>query len=134
MAVDHSTRYRLNRNWLHQFRRLGVRWERPELHEAGMHLACAFICHSELRSTRLLPGDCPWPRRAVGPTTPNVSTFAFHAGGKRAARMLALGGPLAIRGFVGHLAREATIGFEALARARGQTRRAASRTSASCRV
>lgn len=38
MAVDHSTRYRLNRNWLHQFRRLGVRWERPELHEAGMHL------------------------------------------------------------------------------------------------
>ncbi len=57
MGVDHSTRYRLKRNPLHQFRRLGVRWEHPELHEAVMHLACAFICHSEVRSTRLLPGD-----------------------------------------------------------------------------
>jgi hypothetical protein len=26
MGVDHSTYYRLNRNWLHQLRRLGVRW------------------------------------------------------------------------------------------------------------
>jgi transposase len=31
--------------WLHQFRRLRIRWERrPELHQAFMHLACAFIC------------------------------------------------------------------------------------------
>jgi transposase len=31
--------------WLRQFRRLRIRWERrPELHQAFMHLACAFIC------------------------------------------------------------------------------------------
>ena len=31
--------------WLHQFRRLRIRWERrPELHQAFMHLACAFSC------------------------------------------------------------------------------------------
>jgi hypothetical protein len=30
---------------LHQFRRLRIRWERrPELHQAFMQLACAFIC------------------------------------------------------------------------------------------
>jgi len=37
--------------WLHQFRRLRLRWERrPELHEAFMHLACAFICQRFLRA------------------------------------------------------------------------------------
>jgi transposase len=37
--------------WLHQFRRLRIRWERrPELHEAFMHLACAFICQRFLRA------------------------------------------------------------------------------------
>jgi transposase len=37
--------------WLHQFRRLRVRWERrPELHEAFMHLACALICQRFLRA------------------------------------------------------------------------------------
>ena len=37
--------------WLHQFRRLRMRWERlPELHEAFMHLACAFICQRFLRA------------------------------------------------------------------------------------
>ncbi len=31
--------------WLHQFRRLRIRWERrPEMHEALMSLACALIC------------------------------------------------------------------------------------------
>jgi transposase len=36
---------------LHQFRRLRIRWERrPELHEAFMHLACAFICQRFLRA------------------------------------------------------------------------------------
>jgi len=37
--------------WLHQFRRLRIRWERrPELHQAFMHLACAFICQRFLRA------------------------------------------------------------------------------------
>jgi Transposase DDE domain len=37
--------------WLHQFRRLRLRWERrPELHQAFMHLACAFICQRFLRA------------------------------------------------------------------------------------
>ena len=36
--------------WLHQFRRLRLRWERrPELHAALMHLACAFISQRFLR-------------------------------------------------------------------------------------
>lgn len=31
--------------WLHQFRRLRIRWERrPELHQALMTLGCALIC------------------------------------------------------------------------------------------
>jgi transposase len=37
--------------WLHQFRRLRIRCERrPELHQAFMHLACAFICQRFLRA------------------------------------------------------------------------------------
>jgi transposase len=37
--------------WLHQFRRLRIRWEhRPELHQAFMHLACALICQRFLRA------------------------------------------------------------------------------------
>jgi transposase len=37
--------------WLHQFRRLRIRWERrPELHQAFMRLACAFICQRFLRA------------------------------------------------------------------------------------
>jgi transposase len=37
--------------WLHQFRRLRIRCERrPELHQAFMHLACAFICRRFLRA------------------------------------------------------------------------------------
>jgi transposase len=37
--------------WLHQFRRLRIRWERrPELHQAFMHLACAFVCQRFLRA------------------------------------------------------------------------------------
>ena len=37
--------------WLHQFRRLRIRWERPrELPEAFLHLACAFICQRSLRA------------------------------------------------------------------------------------
>jgi transposase len=36
---------------LHQFRRLRIRRERrPELHQAFMHLACAFICQRFLRA------------------------------------------------------------------------------------
>lgn len=37
--------------WLHQFRRLRIRWERdPDLHLAFMHLACAIVCWRKLRS------------------------------------------------------------------------------------
>ncbi len=37
--------------WLHQFRRLRLRWERrAELHKAFMQLACAFICQRFLRA------------------------------------------------------------------------------------
>ena len=36
--------------WLHNFRRLRVRWERdPELHLAFLHLGCAVICQRMLR-------------------------------------------------------------------------------------
>ena len=38
-------------SWLHQFRRLRIRWERdPEIHMAFMYLACAVICWRRLRS------------------------------------------------------------------------------------
>ena len=31
-------------SWLHQFRRLCIRWEHdPEVHSASMHLACAIV-------------------------------------------------------------------------------------------
>jgi hypothetical protein len=37
--------------WLHRFRRLRIRWERrPELLQALMHLACAFICQRFVRA------------------------------------------------------------------------------------
>ncbi len=37
--------------WLHQFRRLRIRWERrPELHLAFLNLACALICWRQLRA------------------------------------------------------------------------------------
>lgn len=32
-------------SWLHQYRRLRIRWERlPEIHEAFLSIACALIC------------------------------------------------------------------------------------------
>jgi transposase len=35
--------------WLHQFRRLRIRWERrPDLHEAFLSLACPLICWRQL--------------------------------------------------------------------------------------
>ena len=35
--------------WLHGLRRLRIRWERrAELHEAFMHLGCAYICQRQL--------------------------------------------------------------------------------------
>jgi transposase len=38
-------------SWLHQFRRLRIRWERDaEIHLAFMHLACAIVCWRLLRS------------------------------------------------------------------------------------
>jgi transposase len=38
-------------SWLHQFRRLRIRYERdPTMHEAFMHLACATICWRRLNS------------------------------------------------------------------------------------
>jgi transposase len=38
-------------SWLHQLRRLRIRWERhPELHQAFMHLGCAVICQRYLRT------------------------------------------------------------------------------------
>jgi transposase len=38
-------------SWLHQFRRLRIRWERdPEIHLAFMHLACVIVCWRRLRS------------------------------------------------------------------------------------
>jgi transposase len=37
--------------WLHQFRRLRIRWKRrPGPHQALMHLACAFVCQRFLRA------------------------------------------------------------------------------------
>lgn len=39
-------------SWLHQFRRLRVRWERrADIHEAFMLLGCILICHRALRSS-----------------------------------------------------------------------------------
>ena len=38
-------------SWLHQFRRLRVRWERrADIHEAFLSLACALICYRRLHS------------------------------------------------------------------------------------
>ena len=38
-------------SWLHQFRRLRVRWERrADIHEAFLSLACALICYRRLQS------------------------------------------------------------------------------------
>ena len=42
-----ATRWVVERtiSWLHQFRRLRIRYERlPEIHEAFLSIACAFIC------------------------------------------------------------------------------------------
>lgn len=37
-------------SWLHQFRRLRVRWERrADIHEAFMTLGCILICHRALK-------------------------------------------------------------------------------------
>jgi hypothetical protein len=37
-------------SWLHQHRRLRVRWERrDETHEALMTIACSLICFKQLR-------------------------------------------------------------------------------------
>jgi transposase len=37
-------------SWLHQYRRLRVRYERrDDLHEAFLHLGCALICHDCLK-------------------------------------------------------------------------------------
>jgi transposase len=37
--------------WLHQFRRLKIRYERlPEIHEAFLSIGCALICWSFLRN------------------------------------------------------------------------------------
>jgi transposase len=39
-------------SWLHQFRRLRVRWERrADIHEAFMLLGCILICHRALQSS-----------------------------------------------------------------------------------
>lgn len=39
-------------SWLHQFRRLRVRWERrADIHEAFMILGCILICHRTLKSS-----------------------------------------------------------------------------------
>lgn len=36
-------------SWLHQYRRLRIRWERrPEIHEAFLSLACSLICWRSL--------------------------------------------------------------------------------------
>jgi transposase len=38
-------------SWLHQFRRLRIRWERrADIHEAFLSLACALICYRRLHS------------------------------------------------------------------------------------
>jgi hypothetical protein len=37
--------------WLHQFRRLRIRWEhRADIHEAFLKLACCLICWRQLES------------------------------------------------------------------------------------
>ena len=39
-------------SWLHQFRRLRIRWERrADIHEAFMILGCILICHRTLKSS-----------------------------------------------------------------------------------
>ena len=39
-------------SWLHQFRRLRIRWERrADIHEAFMLLGCIVICHRALHSS-----------------------------------------------------------------------------------
>ena len=39
-------------SWLHQYRRLRVRYERrADIHEAFMTLGCILICHSFLRTS-----------------------------------------------------------------------------------
>ncbi|MFD7656799.1 transposase, partial [Actinosynnema sp. NPDC059797] len=38
-------------SWLHQFRRLRIRWERrADIHQALLKLACALICYRRLQS------------------------------------------------------------------------------------
>jgi transposase len=49
-----QTRWVVERSlsWLHQFRRLRVRWERrADIHEAFMILGCILICHRTLQSS-----------------------------------------------------------------------------------
>ena len=49
-----TTRWVVERtlSWLHQFRRLRVRWERrADIHEAFLTLACIRICHRELKNS-----------------------------------------------------------------------------------
>jgi transposase len=39
-------------SWLHQFRRLRIRYERrADIHQAFLTLGCAFICHRSLQSS-----------------------------------------------------------------------------------
>lgn len=39
-------------SWLHQFRRLRVRWERrADIHEAFMTIGCIRICHRLLKTS-----------------------------------------------------------------------------------
>ena len=39
-------------SWLHQFRRLRIRYERrPDIHQAFLTLGCAIICHRSLPSS-----------------------------------------------------------------------------------
>jgi len=39
-------------SWLHQFRRLRIRWERrPDIHEGFLVLGCIFICWNFLQGT-----------------------------------------------------------------------------------
>lgn len=50
-----ATRWVIERTiaWLHQFRRLRVRYERsPEIHEAVLSLGCSLICWNHLRQRR----------------------------------------------------------------------------------
>jgi transposase len=68
-----QNRWRVERSlsWLHQFRRLRIRWEfRADMHEASLKLACCLICLRRLESS--LCWQLYGPGREKGPQSPRA--------------------------------------------------------------